>query len=606
MVNNVEEIKTRLNIVDVVGEYVRLTKGGANWKGICPFHSEKSPSFMVNEEKQIFHCFGCGKGGDVFTFVEEIESLDFRETLKILAEKAGVQLEEYKGAPQEKDHKKRTLEALELATKFFETQLWKGMGKDKILGYLNERGISDDSIRNFRLGFAPAGWDNILKFLQSRGFSLEEISRTGLLVEKTSDSPQPTAYHLQPRYYDRFRDRIMFPVEDAMGVVIGYSARVAPGQDESQAKYINTPETLVYHKSKALYGLSRAKQNIKQKNFTLLVEGQLDVIAAHQAGLANTVAVSGTALTSEHVTILKRYSDNVSMLFDMDNAGKQAAQKSTDLCFQQDVKVKMVTLSEGKDAAEVAAKDPQLLLSAVANSPEAVESFFADALKQFDQKTAEGKRNIANAVLSHVANIASQIERTHWIKKLAHQLDVEEKVINDVLKALTPSSFASPSQLKEAGKDSASFQDRAEIVRDLLAGLIMSDKKVWSETLEKEKSKPWAQADAMLKFLFEKGPQVDFSYEKLLETVEDEKTKKHLAELYFAAKYRFTQDEVVEYDEDELRRLVQVHLDQYEGQLHKNKLHSIMKEIKSAEERGDKAALKDLMSEFAILSQKIK
>ena len=606
MNNNVEEIKTRLNIVDVVGEYVRLTKGGANWKGICPFHSEKSPSFMVNEEKQIFHCFGCGKGGDVFTFVEEIESLDFRETLKILAEKAGVQLEEYKGAPQEKDHKKRTLEALELATKFFETQLWKGMGKDKILGYLNERGISDDSIRNFRLGFAPAGWDNILKFLQSRGFSLEEISRTGLLVEKTSDSLQPTAYHLQPRYYDRFRDRIMFPVEDAMGVVIGYSARVAPGQDESQAKYINTPETLVYHKSKALYGLSRAKQNIKQKNFTLLVEGQLDVIASHQAGLANTVAVSGTALTSEHVTILKRYSDNVSMLFDMDNAGKQAAQKSADLCFQQDVKVKMVTLSEGKDAAEVAAKDPQLLLSAVANSPEAVESFFADALKQFDQKTAEGKRSIANAVLSHVANIASQIERIHWIKKLAHQLDVEEKVINDVLKALTPSSFASPSQPKEAGKDSTSFQDRAEIVRDLLAGLIMSDKKVWSETLEKEKSKPWAQADAMLKFLFEKGPQVDFSYEKLLETVEDEKTKKHLAELYFAAKYRFTQDEVVEYDEDELRRLVQVHLDQYESQLHKNKLHSIMKEIKSAEERGDKAALKDLMSEFAILSQKIK
>ncbi len=606
MVNNVEEIKTRLNIVDVVGEYVRLTKGGANWKGICPFHSEKSPSFMVNEEKQIFHCFGCGKGGDVFTFVEEIESLDFRETLKILAEKAGVQLEEYKGAPQEKDHKKRTLEALELATKFFETQLWKGIGKDKILGYLNERGISDDSIRNFRLGFAPAGWDNILKFLQSRGFSLEEISRTGLLVQKNPDPLKANSYKLEANFYDRFRDRIMFPVEDAMSVVIGYSARVAPGQDESQAKYINTPETLVYHKSKVLYGLSRAKQNIKQKNFTLLVEGQLDVIAAHQAGLANTVAVSGTALTAEHVTILKRYSDNVSMLFDMDNAGKQAAQKSADLCFQQDVKVKMVTLSEGKDAAEVAAKDPQLLISAVANSPEAVEAFFANALKQFDQKTAEGKRSIANAVLSHVANIASQIERTHWIKKLAHQLDVEEKVINDVLKALTPSSFASPSQPKEVGKDSTSFQDRAEIVRDLLVGLIMSDKKVWSETLEKEKCKPWAQTDAMLKFLFEKGPQVDFSYEKLLETVEDEKTKKHLAELYFAAKYRFTQDEVVEYDEDELRRLVQVHLDQYESQLHKNKLHSIMKEIKSAEERGDKAALKDLMSEFAILSQKIK
>ncbi len=606
MNNNVEEIKARLNIVDVVGEYVRLTKGGANWKGICPFHSEKSPSFMVNEEKQIFHCFGCGKGGDVFTFVEEIESLDFRETLKMLAEKAGVQLEEYKGAPQEKDHKKRTLEALELATKFFETQLWKGMGKEKILGYLNERGISDDSIRNFRLGFAPAGWDNILKFLQARGFSLEEISKTGLLVQKNPDPLKANSYKLEASFYDRFRDRIMFPVEDAMGVVIGYSARVAPGQDESQAKYINTPETLVYHKSKALYGLSRAKQNIKQKNFTLLVEGQLDVIAAHQAGLSNTVAVSGTALTAEHVTILKRYSDNVSMLFDMDSAGKQAAQKSADLCFQQDVKVKMVTLTEGKDAAEVAAKDPQLLLSAVASSPEAVESFFADALKQFDQKTAEGKRSIANAVLSHVANIASQIERTHWIKKLAHQLDVEEKVISDVLKALSPSNYVNIAQAKNFEKEKASFQDRAEIVRDLLGGLIISDPKIWKETLEKENDKAWVKNDKLLSFIFEKGPQVDFSYENLLESIAEEQTKKRLSELYFTAKYRFSQDGVVEYAGDELRQLIEVHVDQYEKQLHKNKLHSIMKEIKSAEERGDKEALAKLMSQFSALSQETK
>jgi DNA primase len=604
MNNNVEEIKARLNIVDVVGEYVRLTKGGANWKGLCPFHSEKSPSFMVNEEKQIFHCFGCSKGGDVFTFVQEIESLDFRETLKMLAEKAGVQLAEYKGAPQEKDQKKRVLEALELATKFFETQLWKGMGREKILGYLSGRGISDDSIRNFRLGFAPAGWDNILKFLLERGFSLEEISKTGLLVEKSLDATQDTRYKIQDtkKYYDRFRDRIMFPIQDAMGVVVGYTARVAPGQDESQAKYINTPETLVYHKSKALYGLFYAKQAIKQKNFTLLVEGQMDVIACHQAGLTNTVAVSGTALTGEHVTILKRYSDNVKMLFDMDSAGRGAAKKSADLCFGQDVKVKIVTLSDGKDAAEVALKDPQLLLAAVASSVAAVEAFFAEALKEFDQKTAEGKRNIANSVLSHVANMPNQIEKNYWIKKLAHQLDVEEKVISDVLKSLTPSSFVSTSRGKEPEKESAKFQNRAEIVRDLLAGLILSDKEIWKETLEKIGSNDWVQADKLLKFLFEKGPQVDFSYENLLESVAEEQ-KKRLSELYFAAKYRFSQDGVVEYAGEELRQLVNVHVEQYLKELHKNKLHSIMKEIKSAEERGDKETLGKLMGEFAKLSQ---
>ncbi len=601
MNNNVEEIKARLNIVDVIGEYVRLTKGGANWKGLCPFHSEKSPSFMVNEEKQIFHCFGCTKGGDVFTFVQEIESMEFREVLKLLAEKAGVQLEEYKGGTAQVDNKKRILEALELATKFFETQLWKGIGKEKALTYLGERGINDESIRNFRLGYAPAGWDNVLKFLLSRGFLLDEISKTGLLVEKSSDSIQNIS-----KYYDRFRDRIMFPVQDAMGVVVGYSARVAPGQDESQAKYINTPETLVYHKSKALYGISHAKQGIKQRNFTLLVEGQMDVIASHQAGFTNTVAVSGTALTSEHVTILKRYSDNVSMLFDMDSAGQQAAAKSADLCFGQDVKVKIVTLSQGKDAAEVAAKDPQLLLSAVANSVEAVESFFTSAMKEFDQKTAEGKRSIANSVLSHVANMTNQIEKNYWIKKLAHQLDVEEKIISDVLKSLTPSSFVSASQSKDLEKESTQFQSRADVVRDLLAGLIISDKIIWRETFEKESGKSWASDDRLIKFLFEKGPQVGFSYESLLESIGDDKTKKRLSDIYFAAKYRFSQDGVVEYEGEELRQLVAVHIDQYEKELHKNKLHSIMKEIKSAEERGDKEALKKLMSEFALLSQETK
>lgn len=608
MNNNVEEIKTRLNIVDVVGEYVRLNKAGSHWKGLCPFHSEKSPSFMVNEEKQIFHCFGCGKGGDVFTFVQEIESLEFREALKLLAEKAGVQLEQYKSGNQPIDNKKRILEALELATKFYETQLWKGMGKDKVLGYLNERGVSDDSIREFRLGYAPAGWDNILKFLLSRGFSLDEISKTGLLVEKAYDSSQDTRYKIQDtkKYYDRFRDRIMFPIQDAMGAVIGYSARVTPGQDESQAKYINTPETSVYHKSKALYGLSHAKQNIKQKDFTLLVEGNLDVIASHQAGLRNAVAVSGTALTVDQVTILKRYSSNVAMLFDMDSAGQQAAQKSVDLCLQQDVKVKMVMLADGKDAAEVAAKDPTLLLSAVTKSIEAIEYFFANALKSFDKNTADGKRAIATLVLGHVANMSSQIEKTHWIKKIAHQLDVEEKTISDVLKALTSSSYVNVSQTKVPEKENVAFQNRSEIVRDLLVGLIMSDGKVWRETVEKENDKKWSQNDKLLQFLLEKGPQVDFAYDKLIEFVADDKLKKRLGQLYFAAKYRFSQDSILEYDTEEIRRLVAVHINQYEKELHKNKLHSIMKEIKSAEEKGDKEALKKLMSEFATLSRETK
>lgn len=603
MVNNVEEIKSRLNIVDVVGEYVRLTKAGANWKGLCPFHGEKSPSFMVNEEKQIFHCFGCTKGGDVFTFVQEIESLEFREVLKILAEKAGVQLEEYKGQSGQQDNRKRVLAALELATKFYETQLLKGPGKEKIMQYLHERGINDESIENFRLGYAPSGWRNILNFLTERGFSVQEILQTGLLVEKSSESAQNT-----DRFYDRFRERIMFPIMDAMGAVVGYSARVAPGQDESQAKYINTPETLVYHKGKALYGISLAKQEIKQKNYTLLVEGNLDVIAAHQAGLKNTVAVSGTALTNEQIMILKRYSGNLAMLFDMDSAGQQAARKSADLCFAQNLNVKIVTLADGKDAAEVAQKDPALLLDAVQKSMRAMDYFFNQALAKYDKTTPDGKQLIAKEVLTHVANIESQIEKTHWIKKIAHQLDVEEKVIGDVLRGVSqnvsPQVQARESQ-KVFAQPNASFQKRSDVLRETLAGLIMSDPKVWQEICENEIKSAWVENDALLQFILKNAAEASFLFDNFLANINDQQAIDRLRKIYFKAKYLFTQESIIEYSTDEIRNIVQNYIIQYTKELQKEKLHVIIREIEEAEQKGDKTTLAKLMSEFTKLSHEI-
>lgn len=603
MNNNVEEIKSRLNIVDVVGEYVRLTKAGSHWKGLCPFHSEKSPSFMVNEEKQIFHCFGCAKGGDVFSFVQEIESMEFREVLKILAEKAGVTLEEYKGGTQAPDNKKRIIEALELATKFYETQLWKGVGKDNIIGYLHARGLNDDSIRNFRLGYAPTGWDNIMKFLMGRGFSMEEIEKTGLLVRKEDNGQSPNS---ASRFYDRFRDRIMFPITDVMGNVIGYSARVAPGQDESQAKYVNTPETVVYHKSKVLYGLSHAKSDIKKKNYVLLVEGNMDVIASVQAGIGNVVAVSGTALTGDQVTMIKRYTDNIAMLFDMDSAGQQAAQKSADLCLQKSVNVKIVTLTDGKDAADVAAKDPELLLNAVKKSVLAMEYFFNDALKKHNKKTAQGKMNIAKEVLAHVTHIESQIEKAHWIKKIAHEVDVEEKVINDVLKTLSPNNVGPQAQAKPIlNVESSSFQKRSDILRDSLVGLVMSDQKIWKEIAEKHIESQWVKDDSVIEFVLKSGQNAEFLFDKLLAEIEDGRAIEKLRKLYFDAKYLFTVEGVVEYSEDELRSLVDEYIAKYLRELQKEKLHVIIKQIESAEQKGDKETLAKLMSEFTKLSQEM-
>lgn len=594
MQNNVEEIKARLNIVDVVGEYVRLTKAGSHWKGLCPFHHEKSPSFMVNEEKQIFHCFGCAKGGDMFSFVQEIESLDFRESLKMLAEKAGVQLEQFQGG-QKQDNKKRILEALELATKFYEKQLWEGMGKDKILKYLRERGLSDESIQKFRLGYSPSGWDNILKFLTGRGFSIEEIASTGLLVQKENGGGQ----------YDRFRDRIMFPIQDTMGNVIGYSARVAPGGDESQAKYINSPETVVYHKSNALYGIYNAKQDIKQKNYTLIVEGQMDVIASHQAGLKNTIAVSGTALTNEQVKILKRFTPNIAMLFDMDSAGQKAAERSVDLCLENDMKVKIVTLAEGKDAAEAVQKDPAILLASINSSKPAIEHFFEQSLTKFDATTSEGKQEIAKEVLGHVSHAQSPIEKAHWIKEVAHRLDVEEKVVGDVLKSssttVAPRSEQENYQ-QEEGLDK-SFKKRSDILREALVGLLVSDPIVWKEMVEKEKGKAWVQDDKFIALIFNSGEESGYNIDIFIEKMDDAVMAERIRKIYFNAKYRFQQDDVIEYTTEDIKQMAVEHMAEYEKELQKEKMHSIIREIEIAEQKGDKETLAKLMSEFTRLSQ---
>lgn len=305
-----EEIKARLNIVDVVASYVKLDKSGSHWKACCPFHRERSPSFMVNEERQMWHCFGCNKGGDVFAFVMEMEGMGFRDALVMLAERANVELPQYSKESQEhyqeeRDEKTRLFEIHELATKFYEKQLWEGVGKDQALPYLHKRGLSDESIRTFRLGFAPSGWRNLYDFLVKSGFHAKELVQAGIALKKDQGDG----------YYDRFRERIMFPITDTIGRVIGYSARVAPGADESQAKYINTSETPIYKKSQVLYGLSYARQAIKQAGYTVLVEGNMDVIACHQAGIENTVAVSGTALTEEQLAMLRRYGKEMRFFF---------------------------------------------------------------------------------------------------------------------------------------------------------------------------------------------------------------------------------------------------------------------------------------------------
>ena len=610
MNSSVEDIKSRINIVDFIGEYVKLQNAGVNWKALCPFHNEKTPSFVVSEEKQIWHCFGCDKGGDIFSFLMEIEGVEFKEALKILAEKAGVELARYGYNPRAAASKNRTLEILELASKFYEKQLWDGSGKEKILGYLRERSLKDKTIKEFRLGYAPPGWDNMLKFLIAREYKIEEILKTGLLVQRTVNSEQGTMNSEQGNNcYDRFRDRIIFPIADVMGRVVGFSARVAPGGDESQAKYVNTPETEAYHKSAALYGIDKAKQEIKDKKFVLLVEGNMDVIASHQAGIKNTVAVSGTALTPQQLDILKRYTDNIKMFFDMDEAGQAAALRSAELAFQKDINVSIVRLEKGKDAADAVKENPKEFLEAVKNSVSAMEYFFRQAFEKHNKDGARGKKMIAEELLNIIKNFSNEIEKTHWIKKLAQKLEVDEKALVGALERISSKPPIREAAQEEEEGDNWLAEKKTEIIKRKIIGLMLADSQVWKRVVEKEKERFLFlfQNDGIFKDMAEKGKQAGFEFEKFLALLENEKQKEILRDLCFKSRYQFGDNqEIKENSFKDSWRLTEQYLKNAEQELYKEKLEAIIKDIEKAEKVGDKNMAGILMKEFSKISQKLK
>lgn len=587
--NAAEDIKNRINIVDLIGEYIKLQKAGTNWKGVCPFHKEKTPSFMVSEEKQIWHCFGCGKGGDVFSFLMEIESIEFKEALKILAEKSGVDLSQYNFSTSAV--KSKSLEILELATRFYEKQLWDGAGKEKILAYLRKRGLQDETIREFRLGYAPNGWRSLMDFLKQRGYFENEILKAGLLVENKSS------------HYDRFRDRIMFPIRDTIGKVIGYSARVAPGGDESQAKYVNTPETDVYSKSKILYGIDKAKGEVKEKNYVLIVEGNMDMIASYQAGIKNVVAVSGTALTTEQLDILKRYTDNIKMLFDMDAAGAQATKRSAELCFQKDLNVSIVLLDKGKDAAELVEKNPNEFLKSVEKSIPAMDYFIQKTTKEFDKSKVENKKKIAKVILNFINNFSSEIEQSFWIKKLSKEIEVDERILADSLKK---SEKQTERYLKEDGKNEIKLRKRANIIQEKILGLILAESDCWKEAVDKNE-KVGIIDNKLLTFVIGKGKEADFEFQKLILIIERQDIKDYLQKIYFETKYRFDEDN--KFQENNLENpvsLLDKYIEEYKKELLKEKLKLIFLDIEKAEQNGDKEGMNLLIQEFSKLSRELK
>ncbi len=416
MSNNVEQIKERLTIEEVVGQYVELKQAGSNLKGRCPFHAEKTPSFVVSPMRDTYHCFGCGVGGDVFTFIQEIEGLDFRGALKMLADKAGVELVFNKG--EKKDDKDSLFSVLEAVTVFYSDNLKKNKNA---LKYLKDRGFTEETVSSFRLGFAPDSWRDAFEHLTSLDFTEKQIEDSGII--KKSDKGA----------YDRFRSRIMFPITDSIGRVVAFSGRIFDKEDDNTGKYINSPETSLYHKSKILYGYDRARQAIRKTNFAVLVEGQMDLIATHQAKYTNTVALSGTALTPEHITLLGRMSNNLCIALDADDAGITSAGKSARAALRAGFDVKIAALPEGSDPADILEKGNINAWKGVIKESKHVVDFLLDHYRKTTKDERTFKLTVQREVLPYLHDISSEIDKSHFIQRVAAQLNVKEEAVRQEL-----------------------------------------------------------------------------------------------------------------------------------------------------------------------------
>ncbi len=484
-----------MDIVQTVSEYVKLTKAGRNFKGLCPFHGEKTPSFMVNPELQIFKCFGCGVGGDVFEFVQKMEGAEFGEVLRMMAKKVGVELTSYVPTKAE-DEREMLYRINQLTADYYHYLLTKHEVGKEALEYVLGRGITLDSVEKFKLGFAPEGWDFLIKFLTGKkNFQMADLERGGLVIASPKGG------------YDRFRNRVIFPLTNHRGQVVGFAGRVMPGSDEkSGGKYVNTSETEIYHKGDLLYGLDINKMEIKSAGWVVVVEGEIDAIASYQAGVRNVVAIKGSALTQRQVDLLKRYTDTLILALDADLAGDMAARRGIEMAEKGGMIIKVVETGsvrvnpkKYKDPGEWAIDDAKGWVKAVEEAVPIYDFYITSAVERYGLE-AVGKAKIGKELLPIWAKIEDEITKGHYIKRLAEVLGVGEGDVRRQMEK-TLNSKADGAGKQEAQKPSDQVKTRREILEEDLIRLALVGER--SEELTKEPIKGWIQSEFWKKVIDE-------------------------------------------------------------------------------------------------------
>jgi len=475
----VDDVKDRLDIAEVISGYVKLTSAGSNMRGLCPFHREKTPSFMVSKEKQIFHCFGCGKGGDVITFVQEIEGMEFKEALRLLAERAGLDYHKYQGAVSSNetpDNKEVLRRVLETTTAYYQKQLASSEGQ-VAKKYLSERGIAKDMVQDFRLGYAPRaderGYPSALyNYLRGLSFSPSAILASGSVYKKDN----------QDVYVDRFRERVIFPIADSLGRVVGFSARLLPGSDSSQGKYINTPSTVLYDKGSLFYGFHLAKQAIRENSEVIMLEGNLDVVLSHQTGIKQAVATCGTALGKKQLSFLRRYTQKLTLAFDADMAGVKATKRAAELAWEDEFDVKVIPIKMGKDVADIVKDNPEMWLKMVKKKKSLAGYFFNLAFKNRDLNLDQ-KKALADKILKLLSKTPSRVEQSHYIKKLAEEIRVPETLLWEKI-SQNSKITARTNFKKEESEKTVSSKGRRDLLEEMIIGLVYNHPKLYFKYLD--------------------------------------------------------------------------------------------------------------------------
>lgn len=490
--NPSDEIKSRLDIVDVLREYIQLKPAGINFRANCPFHNEKSPSFMVSSEKQIWHCFGCGKGGDIFAFVMEMEGVSFVEALRLLAPKAGVELKAVDAKAN--SVRNRSMDAMQLASRYYNHILMENKVAAGAREYLEKRGLTEETIEAWQIGYSPDSWEDLVNFLLSRGFKENEILSAGLCIKKEGTN----------KYYNRFRGRIMFPISDANGNVVAFTARVSPEKEatEQMGKYINSPQTQLYDKSKILFGLDKAKNKIRSEDLAIIVEGQMDVITAHQHGFKNVVASSGTALTTEQIGLIKRYTKNIALALDSDSAGQSAIVRGEDvveaLDYQEvdsedkygrvhryvdqgqsfNINIKIIEIPGSKDPDECIKNNPEDWQRAVENAKDVMQYNFDRTIAGLDLEKIENRRKIVDYLLPKIARLGekNKTEQDFWTKKLSQALNINELDLREEMALKNKTAPDRNNQAERQDKKKAIIlepKSREELISELLLALAL-------------------------------------------------------------------------------------------------------------------------------------